>query len=209
MSIYIAAKMPPMFGRFNRIRKDNYPFSHTFAAYLETVCALGLRLGVDVDALTGYIEDALLGDGRLPDIPEGDEPVVFRFKTENPVIMEYLDGSTFTNKNAVLFIIRTTLRLSAIYGTSLQRLNVLVGNLAPDRAPAQEPEPMSRPEPRPSVRVGKRTGAPAVRAKAPEASFADRLESMTRKADRLLGADREPEPDTPVVGTNPLLSDFL
>lgn len=207
MSIYIAAKMPPRFGQFNQIRKDNYPFSTTFITYLEAVCSLGLAKNLDADELTGYLEDALIGEGRLPDIPEGDEPVVFRLKTENETIQAYLERTTFTNRVSVLFIIRMTLRLSACYGTSLPRLERLIRAIPVDD---EEPQRVSEP---PKVVVRKKEPSPVPTRKklapSPADSMTSRLEALVEKGDRLLAETAREEPEGTAVETNPLLSSFL
>lgn len=197
--MYITAKLPTMFGTFNAIKRENYPFSLVFTTYLETICSLGLTKNMDVDGLTGWIEDALLGEDRLPDIPEGDEPVLFRYRVENETIETYFGNSLFTNKNVVLFIIRMTLRLSEVFGRSLPRLTRLIAGLSEEALP--EPKPVKRRlEEGPKLKTTKRERVQ----KEPDAI--DRLAALVEKGDQMLSGMAEPEN---VVATNPYLNDFL
>lgn len=142
--MYISIKLPPAFGSFNRLRQENYPFNSLFTAYLAEVSRLGLSLGMDIEELVGYIEDRVFEGTRLPDIPEGDEPVNMRYKTDDKDVVAYIGGSSLTNRMAVLYITRMTLRLSAAYGNSLFRLTKLISDLntadaAPTRMPKEKP----------------------------------------------------------------------
>lgn len=130
--MYISIKLPPAFGSFNQLRKENYPFSSLFTSYLAAISRLGLALSVDVDELVGYIEDRIFEGVRIPDVPEGDEPVNMRYKTDDPDVVKYISQSRFTNRMAVMCIARMTLRLSAAYGTSLFRLTKLITDLDPN-----------------------------------------------------------------------------
>lgn len=127
--MYISIKLPPEFGSFNRIRKENYPFNNLFTAYLAAISRLGLSHHMDVEELVGYIEDRVFDGQRLPDVPTGNEPVNLRYKTEDPDVVKYIGGSSLTNRMAVMYIARMTLRLSAAYGTSLFRLMRLINDL--------------------------------------------------------------------------------
>lgn len=165
MDMYISIKLPPAFGSFNQLRKENYPFSSLFTAYLAAVSRLGLALGADVDELVGYIEDRVFDGQRLPDIPEGNEAVVMRYKTEDPDVVKYIGQSRFTNRMAVMCIARMTLRLSAAYGTSLFRLTKLISDLDPAAEPARkpkaEPKPKEPAKPRPKPKAEPREEEPA------------------------------------------------
>lgn len=127
--MYISIKLPPAFGSFNRLRKENYPFNNLFTAYLAAVSRLGLAMEMDVEELVGYIEDSIFEGQRLPDVPEGNEPVNLRYKTDDPDVVKYIGGSIHTNRMAVMYIARMTLRLSVAYGTSLFRLTRLINDL--------------------------------------------------------------------------------
>lgn len=206
--MYIAANLPPFYGQFKKIQRDNYPFSVTFVSYLEAIARLGLELKMDVDLLVGVIEDSLLKEDRLPDIPEGNEPVKFRFSTDSKIIQEYFDGSSLTNKKIILLIIRTTLRLSERFGTSLARLTRMVAGLGTEETVI---EPIKR-EPKPKVRLVKqpvkeREIEPETASEPEEENdVLKRLEALTEKGDKLLS---EGEAGETVVTTNPFLNDFL
>lgn len=138
--MYIIAELHPMYGAFKQIQKDNYPFIHTFTSYLLSISQLGMERQLPVDALVGFIEDSLI-EGRLPDIPNGDSPIKFKFSIDQPLIQEYFD-STFgyrekpwSHKRSLLLIIRMTLRLSEVYGTSLARLTTRIQRLLQEPAP--------------------------------------------------------------------------
>ncbi len=131
--MYIIIKLPPAFGSFNRLREENYPFNKLFTAYLAAVSRLGMALSMDVEELVGYIEDRVFDGERLPDIPDGDEPVNMRYKTSDPDITAYIGESSLTNRMAVMYIARMTLRLSAAYGTSLFRLTRVINDLAAEK----------------------------------------------------------------------------
>lgn len=139
--MYINIKLPPAFGAFNRLQKENYPFNSLFTTYLAAVSRLGLLLHMDVEDLVGYIEDRAFGGRRLPDVPEGDEPVGIRYKTDDKDVQEYIGQSSLTNRMAVMYIARMTLRLSAAYGTSLFRLTRLINDLKDAAGPRQEELP--------------------------------------------------------------------
>lgn len=151
--MYISVKLPPEFGAFNRLRKENYPFNNLFTTYLAAVSRLGLKLSVDVDELVGYIEDRVFDGQRLPDVPDGSEAVNFRYRTEDEDVTAYIGASRFTNRMAVMYIARMTLRLSAAYGNSLFRLTRLINDLAgtkvkAGRIKAEKTEKTPAPRPR-------------------------------------------------------------
>lgn len=154
--MYISIKLPPAFGSFNRLRQENYPFNSLFTAYLAEVSRLGLSLGLDIEELVGYIEDRLFEGERLPDIPEGDEPVNMRYKMDDKDVVAYIGGSKLTNRMAVLYITRMTLRLSAAHGNSLFRLTKLISDLnTADAAPARMPKEKPAAKPKETAPVKK------------------------------------------------------
>lgn len=57
--MYIIANLPAMYGRFQQIKKENYPFKRAFGQYLEALSRLGLALEAEPDRLSGIVEDAL------------------------------------------------------------------------------------------------------------------------------------------------------
>lgn len=238
--MYISIKLPPAFGSFNRLRKENYPFNSLFTSYLAAVSRLGLALQMDVEELVGYIEDRVFDGQRLPDVPdgEGDGPVNFRYKTEDPDVTEYIGGCSGTNRMAVMYIARMTLRLSAAYGTSLFRLTRLITDLSPQAEAARKPKeqarkepvkPKERPAPRP-VRQEQEEDMPAapmprVTNKAPatqepapvmpgqvpssvQASADAAKAALNELAELTAQADTEQQ-DGQVVQTNPFLNSFL
>lgn len=215
--MYISANLPPMYGQFNKIRRDNYPFRGTFERYLETIANLGLSLGMDADLLVGVIEDALLGDMRLPDIPEGNETVKFRITTENKTIMEYFENSELTNKMIVMLVIRMTLRLSERFGTSISRLTKLVSEIPVTGKRELLPEPVKlkpvsetvvRPMSEPKLKPAKITPEPEPE-KEPESDMLKRLQDLTEKGDKLLKGETLDGDSETVVTTNPFLNDFF
>lgn len=154
--MYISIKLPASFGAFNQLRKENYPFNALFTNYLAAVCRLGLKLQTDVDGLVGFIEDRVFDGERLPDVPDGNEPVNIRYKTEDPDVLKYIGASALTNRNAVMYIARMTLRLSAAYGTSLLRLTKVINDLDPSeqvKKPAREQAPKETPKPKPKPKT--------------------------------------------------------
>jgi len=120
--LYISASLPERYGVFNDIRKDNFPFNQTFSKYVELIAQIGINHKMSIVEVIGYIEDGLMGDERLPDIPEGDEPVQFRFKTDSDIIEQFYKAQEMTNRQVTMLIIMMTLRLSNRYGTSLHRI---------------------------------------------------------------------------------------
>jgi hypothetical protein len=120
--LFISASLPERYGVFNDIRKDNFPFNQTFSKYVELIAQIGIDHKMSIVEVIGYIEDGLMGDERLPDIPEGDEPVRFRFKTDSDVIEQFYKAQEMTNRQVTMLIIMMTLRLSNRYGTSLHRI---------------------------------------------------------------------------------------
>lgn len=212
--MYISIKLPPEFGSFNRIRKDNYPFNVLFTGYLAAISRLGLAMQADVDELVGWIEDRVCGDGRLPDIPPGNEPVDVRYKTDDKDVVEYISQSRLKNKTAILYIVRMTLRLSAQYGTSLLRLTRLINDLGgaqekpkkprkeqparPKEAPKavekdedDEPAPMSMPRVR--IRQAEQPVQPEVKQPEPaQDSAADEARNALSELQGLLGGNGEP-----------------
>lgn len=214
--MYITANLPPLYGKFNQIRRDNYPFRNAFVSYLETIARLGLSLQMDADLLVGVIEDALLRDDRLPDIPEGTENVKFRFSIENETVETYFKNSELSNKTIVMVVIRMTLRLSAKFGTSLSRLTRMISEIHPDTgaeweirepaAPREEKEATGKPAV-PGIRITKKE--PKRPEAEPALDLSRRLENLTKRAEEVLESAEAESEGIPVVETNPFLNDFL
>lgn len=142
--MYINIKLPPAFNSFNRLRMENYPFNTLFTEFLDEVCRLGLSKKMAVGELVGWIEDRVFEGQRLPDIPEtdGGSAVNIRYRIDDakhPDIVKYITGSeNTTNRMAVMYIARLTLRLSVSYGTSLFRLKRLIMELANEKPPKKQ-----------------------------------------------------------------------
>lgn len=226
--MYVTASLPSRYGTFNQIKKDNYPFRTLFTRYLEAISRVGLDLEMDADMLVGLLEDQLLGMERLPDIPEGTEKVSFRFSIDNETIESYFKGSELSNKTIIMLIVRTTLRLSERFGTSLSRLTRLISELSLVSDVDKSVESVDKPvEEQIPIRITKALKPKAVPkpAKAVEpitveqqeeksdnnktmekGSVLDRLEALTRKGEELL---QDEDDDTAKVETNPLLSEFF
>lgn len=234
--MYISIKLPPAFGSFNRLRMENYPFNSLFTAYLKAISRLGMDRGMDVGELVGYIEDRLFEGRRLPDVPEGDGPVNVRYKTDDPDIERYIGENPGTNRMAIMYIARMTLRLSVEYGTSLFRLTRLIEGLsreqgrqkAGQREPAgmdpvrKEPvrkEPARKeparqvPEPVPMPRISGRVAPVSVQPAAEEPQPASSVMESARKAmEALNGLDEltsQAAEGQDVVEQNPALLQFM
>lgn len=181
--MYISIKLPAAFGSFNKLQKENYPFNNLFTAYLKAVSKLGLAKSMDVEELVGYIEDRIFEDKRLPDVPEGNEPVNIRYKTDDPDVVKYIGNSAHTNRMAVMYIARMTLRLSAAYGTSLFRLTKLINDMEDVQEQVKAPEKVSV----------KTAAKPSVKSKT-----AGKKESEKLNADGMLEALRQEEEPVPM-----------
>lgn len=129
MSMYIYASLPRSYGAFNQIRKDNYPFNRLFPKYLKTLVKLGRNNEMDIFSLLGYVENELFEEDKLPDLPASKETLNFRFAIEDEFIEEYYREQDLTNKMITQMIIRSTIRLSEVYGTSLSRLGALITSI--------------------------------------------------------------------------------
>ena len=215
--MYIVAKLPARYGRFHQLQEENYPFRRAFERYLEAISALGLALDADPETTIGIIENALFSGERLPDIPDGDAPVNFRFSVDNPTIENFFASSDLTNKMIVTLVIRMTLRLAEKYGNSLSRLTILIEGLSardvPEETPVSVPDRKEEPQEADSIRSRIKIAAPAKKAETSIRSESDmlkRLENLTQKGDAML-AEREEQPEEgeTVVHTNPALADFL
>lgn len=230
--MYIIAELHPMYGAFKQIQQDNYPFKRAFESYLVSVSQLGMALKLPVDLLVGVIEDSLI-EGRLPNIPYGDEAIKFKFTIDQPVVETYFD-STFgrmekplKHKRSILLLIRMTLRLSEVYGTSLSRLTARIERLRRELSEEQMEEPVFTPKPATPKPVSggrvklepKKLGPTVVdntvdnvdnqmeEQTDTSSSVLKRLAKLTEEGDRLLHPETEEEP--PVVETNPALADFF
>lgn len=225
--MYISIKLPPEFGSFNKLQAENYPFNALFTEYLAAISRLGMEKGMDVGELVGWIEDTVFEGRRLPDVPEGGEAVNIRYRTDDKDVAAYIGGSGSTNRMAVMWIARMTLRLSEEYGTSLFRLTRVIKDLsgAPEKVPARK-EPKKRVEravqdaPEEKRPVLPRVSSKGQKQEEPEAQPERQEENKTASAmdsaraamealgelDRLTG---QAEEEGSVVATNPALAQFL
>lgn len=232
--MYISIKLPPEFGSFNRLRKENYPFNKLFTGFLKEVSKIGLSRHMDVEELVGYIEDRIFDGQRVPDIPYGDEPVNVRFKTDDPDVVEYIGGSELNNRMAVLYISRMMLRMSAAYGTSLFRLTRMIKDLslpakskraAEPKTTAEQPRPRrtyarpaavepdeeedemeEEPAKMPGVRLSGRVAETTE--PAPKESKSSSAAESAQKAKAALSELESLTEKAGVVETNPFLSQF-
>ena len=79
-----------------------------------------------------------------------------RYKTDDEDVVAYIGGSKLTNRMAVLYITRMTLRLSAAHGNSLFRLTKLISDLnTADAAPARMPKEKPAAKPKETAPVKK------------------------------------------------------
>lgn len=187
--MYISIKLPPAYGSFNRLKADNYPFNELFTEYLAAISRLGIEKGMRVEELVGWIEDRAFEGRRVPDVPEaeGGGPVCVRYRTEDPDVKEYIGGGEATNRMAVMYIARMTLRLSVEYGTSLFRLTRVISGLSGGQA-----EPVRAREEKPAGRRPRQAGASvAGHGAAPEKERPADGPKVTRRAVHAEGAVQE------------------
>lgn len=225
--MYISIKLPPEFGSFNKLQAENYPFNALFTEYLAAISRLGMEKGMDVGELVGWIEDTVFEGRRLPDVPEGGEAVNIRYRTDDKDVAAYIGGSGSTNRMAVMWIARMTLRLSEEYGTSLFRLTRVIKDLsgAPEKVPARK-EPKKRVEravqdaseekrpvlPRVSSKGQKQEEPEAQPERQEENKTASAMDSARAAMEALGELDRltgQAEEEGSVVATNPALAQFL
>lgn len=237
--MYISIKLPPAFGSFNQLRRENYPFNNLFTSYLAAVSQLGLNLKMDVEELVGYIEDRVFEGQRLPDVPKGTEPVNIRYKINVPedadenhpgnVVQRYIEGSVLTNRMAVMYIARMTLRMSVAYGTSLFRLTRLITDLSNEKVVSKtksEPKKQESVQTRPKKEAKTSMPMPKVSTKAeskqeiiPETSVTPSPSAEAEKARAAVSAlaglaaqvtePEETNEESDIVETNPALKAFL
>lgn len=211
--MYITATLPDTYGAFRKIQIDNYPFAQTFERYLHAITSLGNELNLAPYQLLGMIEDTLLGDDRIPDIPKGKRKINFRFKVNDDMIIRYYQAFNISNKMITLAIVQTTLRLSAKFGTSLARLTIRLERLS------QEPliyQPLSHLPPAAPEKTKKDVSDVKVIThtehtkhtqdkKQQSDEIVKRLERITQKGDMVTQTNE----DDVVVEANPLLDDFF
>ena len=225
--MYISIKLPPEFGSFNKLQAENYPFNALFTEYLAAISRLGMEKGMDVGELVGWIEDTVFEGRRLPDVPEGGEAVNIRYRTDDKDVAAYIGGGGSTNRMAVMWIARMTLRLSEEYGTSLFRLTRVIKDLsgATEKAPARK-EPKKRAEravqdvseekgpvlPRVSSKGQKQEEPGPQPERQEENKSASAMDSARAAMEALGELDRltgQAEEEGSVVATNPALAQFL
>lgn len=210
--MYIACRLPNEYGAFKQIQRENYPFNHTFETYLSTLSQIGLDYQFNIDELVGFIEDGIYKDACVSDIPIGDEPIEFRLKTHNPVIMSYYQNQNISNRHVTLLLIRMTLRLSVVCGNSLSRITYKAKALATiehtiDKATASvitaTPSHTQQNAASSEINVIADTlpSIPEIKRK----EMAQRLESLVKKGDEVL----EQGEQIATVAKNPMLAGFM
>lgn len=198
----ISASLPERYGVFETIRQDNYPFNHTFTEYIELIARIGLHHNLSIVNTIGFIEDGIMQDDRLPDIPEGDEPVQFRIKVYNDTIQEFYEAQDMPNRQITFLIIVMTLRLSERYGTSLYRIYAKIeeiGALTGRRKRRRhtedaEEQPLiktkkrqpaeTKPKPEPKQEEPEPAGEPEQ--EKPQEDVADQMEQLASRAEKLM-----------------------
>lgn len=210
--MYIAGRLPNEYGAFKQIQRENYPFNHTFETYLSTLSQIGLDYQFNIDELVGFIEDGIYKDACVSDIPIGDEPIEFRLKTNNPVIMSYYQSQNISNRHVTLLLIRMTLRLSVVCGNSLSRITYKAKALATtehviDKATASvmtaTPSHIQQNASSSEINVIADTLPSIPETKRKE--MAQRLESLVKKGDEVL----EQGEQIATVAKNPMLAGFM
>lgn len=207
----LEVSLPGAFGRFNTIKRDNFPFGTFFEETVAAICRKGLEWGVSAPVLTGELEDILMGDNPLPDIPDGGEqPVHWRQKTERPEILAYFKASDLSNRQTLLLFVRLLIRLSVSLGTSLPRMTKRIEALAnpfEEKEPAEAPVAAPKTEEMPKVRV-KRREEPKKATVTPDRT---KTWDLIRESEKLLDPDEEEDEEESgtQVQTNPYLNDFM
>lgn len=219
MAIYIYASLPKSYGSFQQIQEDNYPFNRIFHNYIRRIVTIGVNNDLDIFSLIGYIEHGLSGDERLPDTPEGDKAVRFRFSIEDEMIENYYREQELSNKVITQMIVRMTIRLAGKYGTSLTRLATMIDQIdeplvnydsktsprateekAPEETPAKTKKQKRMKKQRPSIRITEKEEAvvekeEAVAEKAEAVAETEKLkaklEELQRKQDQLTNDEDE------------------
>lgn len=127
--MFIRIHLPASYERLQAIKKDNFPYSTLFHAYMLAIAKLAKRENLTVFSAFGRVEHALVADTPLELSMTGDEPVTLDYKEDDPEVVAFYENSPLTNKKTTLMFMRTLLRLTAKYGNSIPELVYLIDTL--------------------------------------------------------------------------------
>lgn len=127
--MFIRIHLPASYERLQAIKKDNFPYSTLFHAYMLAIAKLAKRENLTVLSAFGRIEHALVADTPLELSMTGDESVTLDYKEDDPEVVAFYKNSPLTNKKTTLMFMRTLLRLTAKYGNSIPELVYLIDTL--------------------------------------------------------------------------------
>ena len=127
--MFIRIQLPASYERLQAIKKDNFPYSTLFHAYMLAIAKLAKRENLTVFSAFGRVEHALVADTPLELSMTGDEPVTLDYKEDDPEVVAFYKNSPLTNKKTTLMFVRTLLRLTAKYGNSIPELVYLIDTL--------------------------------------------------------------------------------
>lgn len=127
--MFIRIQLPASYERLQAIKKDNFPYSTLFHAYMLAIAKLAKRENLTVFSAFGRVEHALVSDTPLELSMTGDEPVTLDYKEDDPEVVAFYKNSPLTNKKTTLMFVRTLLRLTAKYGNSIPELVYLIDTL--------------------------------------------------------------------------------
>lgn len=135
--MYIQASLPESFGPLKAIQKANYPFNHKMVEFVEGLAKLQKRTGYSTTELLGFIENRLIFVGRTPNKSGVKARVNFRIKTDSPLVREFYENSSLSNKYLTIEICRLLISLSEIYNDSMNNMCYMIANL---ERPTPQPE---------------------------------------------------------------------
>ena len=136
-NMYIQASLPETFGPLKAIQKANYPFNHKMVEFVEGLAKLQKRTGYSTTELLGFIENRLIFVGRTPKKSDVKARVNFRIKTDSPLVREFYENSSLSNKYLTIEICRLLISLSEIYNDSMNNMCYMIANL---EKPSPQPE---------------------------------------------------------------------
>lgn len=136
-NMYIQASLPESFGPLKAIQKANYPFNHKMVEFVEGLAKLQKRTGYSTTELLGFIENRLIFVGRTPNKSGVKARVNFRIKTDSPLVREFYENSSLSNKYLTIEICRLLISLSEIYNDSMNNMCYMIANL---ERPTPQPE---------------------------------------------------------------------
>lgn len=231
MAMYIYANLPESYGSFYQIQQDNYPFNRIFHKYIQQLVHIGIEKDLDIFSLIGYVEHGLSGEGRLPDPPEGDRSINFRFSIEDEQVEDYYKKQDLSNKMITQMIVRMTIRLADEYGTSLSRIATMIAGIDGQEQTPAPPTETNTHKIRPAIRIteqqktkekpnpsrmptkkAKKKGVDKEEALEAERQASAESERLKRKLEELQQKQEKmkvEEEEDQVVKTNPHLADFF